>query len=127
MPSSEELRLLAKVARMYYTDGLRQPEIATRLDLSQARVSRLLKRAEAEGIVRITVTAPTGVFPEAEEALQEAYGLKMAIVVVRAGRCGREQAERGTRGGRRVLPGGHPPVQRHHGDLLMELIAARHR
>ena len=81
MPSSEELRLLAKVARLYYTDGLRQPEIASRLDLSQARVSRLLKRAEAEGIVRITVTAPSGVFPELEEDLQQAYGLKVGIVV----------------------------------------------
>lgn len=81
MPSRDELRLLARVARLYYTDGLRQPQIAARLDLSQARVSRLLKRAEAEGIVRITVTAPTGVFPEVEEELQQAYGLKVAFVV----------------------------------------------
>lgn len=81
MPTSEELRLLVRVARMYYTDGLRQPDIASRLDLSQARVSRLLKRAEAEGIVRITVTAPAGVFPDIEEELQDAYGLKLAIVV----------------------------------------------
>ena len=81
MPSRDELRLLARVARLYYTDGLRQPEIASRLDLSQARVSRLLKRAEAEGIVRITVTSPPGVFPELEEELQQAYGLKVAFVV----------------------------------------------
>lgn len=81
MPSRDELRLLARVARLYYTDGLRQPQIAARLDLSQARVSRLLKRAEAEGIVRITVTAPAGVFPEVEEELQQAYGLKVAFVV----------------------------------------------
>ena len=81
MPSREEFRLLARVARLYYTDGLRQPEIASRLDLSQARVSRLLKRAEAEGIVRITVTAPSGVFPEVEDELQQAYGLKVAFVV----------------------------------------------
>lgn len=81
MPSSDELRLLARVARLYYTDRLRQPEIAARLDLSQARVSRLLKRAEAEGIVRITVTAPAGVFSELEEELQQAFGLKVAFVV----------------------------------------------
>lgn len=81
MPTSDELRLLARVARLYYTDGLRQPEIAARLDLSQARVSRLLKRAEAAGIVRITVTAPAGIFPELEEGLQQAFGLKVAFVV----------------------------------------------
>ena len=81
MPSRDELRLLARGARLYYTDGLRQPESASQLDLSQARVSRLLKRAEAEGIVRITVAAPPGVFPELEEELQRAYSLKVAFVV----------------------------------------------
>jgi len=91
MPSSDELRLLARVARLYYTDGLRQPEIAARLDLSQARVSRLLKRAEAEGIVRITVTAPAGVFPEVEEGLQQAYGLKVAFVVDAPGGADNEE------------------------------------
>lgn len=72
---------MARIARMYYSDRVRQPEIAARLDLSQARVSRLLKRAEAEGIVRITVAAPAGVFTDLEEALQQEYGLKLAIVV----------------------------------------------
>ena len=72
---------MARVARMYYTEQLRQPDIAARLDISQARVSRLLKRAEVEQIVRITVAAPSGVFPEIEEALQQEYGLRLAIVV----------------------------------------------
>jgi DNA-binding transcriptional regulator LsrR (DeoR family) len=44
-------------------------------------VSRLLKRAQDEGIVRITVGVPHGVFPELEEELQALYGLKRAIVV----------------------------------------------
>ena len=56
----EELRLITKVATLYYRHGLRQAEIAERLDLSQASVSRLLKRGESEGIVRITVAAPKG-------------------------------------------------------------------
>ena len=43
------LRLMTKVARLYYEQGLRQAEIADRLDLSQSRVSRLLKQAEKEG------------------------------------------------------------------------------
>lgn len=81
MTSSEELRLMTRIARMYHTEGIRQPEIAAALDLSQARVSRLLKRAGQEGIIRITVSAPPGVFPELEGALQQAYGLQLAIVV----------------------------------------------
>jgi DNA-binding transcriptional regulator LsrR (DeoR family) len=77
----EELRLITKVATLYYRHGLRQAEIAERLDLSQASVSRLLKRGESEGIVRITVAAPMGVYPQLEDALKERFGLKEAIVV----------------------------------------------
>jgi len=77
----EELRLLTKVARLYHMHSLNQREIAQRLDLSQATVSRLLKRAVSEGVVRITVSMPTGVFGELEEALCRRYGLREAIVV----------------------------------------------
>ncbi|MGW8949530.1 sugar-binding transcriptional regulator [Streptomyces sp. NPDC055709] len=81
MASPEELRIMTRVARMYYTEGVRQPQIADRLGLSQARVSRLLKRAEEQGIVRITVTAPQGTHPGLEGALQERYGIRLALVV----------------------------------------------
>jgi DNA-binding transcriptional regulator LsrR (DeoR family) len=81
MARIDELRLMAKVARMYYGLNMRQTEIMERLNVSQSTVSRLLKRAEAEGIVRITVTVPSGTHPELEEALQSVYGLKDAIVV----------------------------------------------
>jgi DNA-binding transcriptional regulator LsrR (DeoR family) len=81
MTRTDELRLLSKVARLYYEQGRRQSEIASQLDLSQATVSRLLKRAEEEQIVRITVSVPYGVYADLEEALQRTYGLKEAIVV----------------------------------------------
>jgi DNA-binding transcriptional regulator LsrR (DeoR family) len=75
------LRLMTKVARLYYEQGLRQAEIADRLDLSQSRVSRLLKQAEREGIVRITVAVPQGFHAELEDRLQVLYGLREAVVV----------------------------------------------
>ena len=81
MARRDELRLITKIARLYYERGIRQAEIAAQLDLSQATVSRLLKRAEEERIVRITVSVPHGAFTELEEELQAAYGLKEAIVV----------------------------------------------
>lgn len=81
MASAEELRIMTRVAHMYYTEHIRQPQIATRLGLSQARVSRLLKKAETEGIVRITVSSPPGTHPDLEDALQQRYGLKLALVV----------------------------------------------
>jgi DNA-binding transcriptional regulator LsrR (DeoR family) len=75
------LRLMTKVAQLYHEQGLRQAEIAERLDLSQSRVSRLLKQAEAEGIIRITVAVPQGFHPELEDRLRVLYGLREAVVV----------------------------------------------
>ena len=80
MTSVERLRLMTKVARLYYEQGLRQPEIAKQLSISQAMVSRLLSGAQSEGIVRTTVTPPAGVYPEIEEELERMYGLKDAVV-----------------------------------------------
>lgn len=78
---NDELRLITKVARLYYEQGTRQVDIAAQLDLSQTTVSRLLKRAQDENIVRITVSVPLGIYTQLEEQLQAAYGLKQVIVV----------------------------------------------
>jgi DNA-binding transcriptional regulator LsrR (DeoR family) len=79
--SKDHLRLLARVARMYHEQGIRQPEIATALNLSQPRVSRLLKEAVTRGLVRTVVTLPDGVHTELEEELERRYGLRDAVVV----------------------------------------------
>jgi DNA-binding transcriptional regulator LsrR (DeoR family) len=81
MARVHELRLMARVARLYHERGLSQSAIARQLELSQPTVSRLLKRAEAERIVRVVVTHPSGTHPELEEGLQERYGLREAVVV----------------------------------------------
>lgn len=78
--STEEIRLITRVAYLYYQQGQKQSQIAQQLDISQATISRLLKRAEEAGIVRITVTTPIGVYTELESALCSRYGLKAAIV-----------------------------------------------
>ena len=76
----DRLALVTKVARLYHERGLRQPEIAQRLSMSQARVSRLLKEAVTLGIVRTVVIPPAHVFTDLEEALCDRYGLKDAVV-----------------------------------------------
>lgn len=81
MARSDELRLMTRVARLYYDGGTKQPQIAARLRLSQPKVSRLLKQALEEGIVRISVRAPTGTHPELEEGLESRYGLQEVEVV----------------------------------------------
>ena len=79
--SVEETRLMTKVAYLYYHQRHKQSVIAEQLDLSQATVSRLLKRAEDAGIVRISVNTPAGVYTQLENELCTRYGLKAAIVV----------------------------------------------
>jgi DNA-binding transcriptional regulator LsrR (DeoR family) len=80
MSRIHELRLIARVAQLYYGDGLKQAEIARLLHISQAGISRLLGKAEEEGIVRITINPPGGTFPQLEGSLRERYGLAEAIV-----------------------------------------------
>jgi DNA-binding transcriptional regulator LsrR (DeoR family) len=81
MPRIDELRLIARVARMYYEWEKSQAEIARQLGLSQATVSRLLSRSKEEGIIRISVNLPNGVYTELEETLVKKFGLQDAIVV----------------------------------------------
>lgn len=76
-----ELRLISRVAQMYHIEHKRQAEIAQHLRLSQATVSRMLKRAEAEDIVRTSVIPPAGTYADLEQALRESYNLPEAVVV----------------------------------------------
>ncbi len=80
-PMDAQLRQLTKVAVMYHERGIRQAEIAENLGLSQAKVSRLLKRAENLGIVRTIVTIAPGLHTELEERVESRFGLSEAVVV----------------------------------------------
>jgi DNA-binding transcriptional regulator LsrR (DeoR family) len=72
---------MARVAQRYYAEGQRQSAIAEDLSVSQATVSRMLKRARDEGIVRITLMSPRGTYPDLEIALRNEFSLSEAIVV----------------------------------------------
>ncbi len=83
MPSpdfSDRLPLIVKVSRLYHEQGLRQPEIAGRLNMSQSRVSRLLRDGVTAGIVRTIVVEPEGLFSDLEDRLRTLYGLRDAVV-----------------------------------------------
>ena len=81
MARIDELRLITRIARMYYEWDMRQSEIAKQLDLSQATVSRLINRSKEEGIIRILINLPAGVYTEMEETLVKKYNLRDAIIV----------------------------------------------
>ena len=80
-----QVRLMTKVAHMYHEQGIRQTEIADALHVSQAKVSRLLKRAGEVGIVKTIVVVSPGVHTELEARLELEFGLLEAVVVDVAG------------------------------------------
>ena len=77
----EQLRQMTKAARLHLIHGARQTEIAEKMGISQAGVSRLLRMAEEQGIIRSIVVPPEGLYPDLEEGLVQAYGLDAAYVV----------------------------------------------
>ena len=81
MARLDEMRLVVRVARMYYEWDMKQSAIARQLGLSQPTVSRLLQQAQSEGIIRISVNVPQGVYTDLEEQLVRQYRLRDAIVV----------------------------------------------
>lgn len=81
MDDVDRHRLMAKVARLYYSSGLRQVEIAERLRISQTRVSRLLQQAQDHGLVRTVVVPLLGLNAELEEEVERRYQVPEVYVV----------------------------------------------
>ncbi len=81
MARVDELRLLAKVARMYYVQDLDQKSITNRLQVHQSTVSRMLKRARALNVVRFSVVNPPGTYSELEDQLAARFSLMDVVVV----------------------------------------------
>ena len=78
---AEQLRMMSLAARLYYVQQVRQRDIADRLGISQARVSRLLRQAQDNGIVRTILTHPEGLHPDLEEQIESAYGVNEVYAV----------------------------------------------
>jgi DNA-binding transcriptional regulator LsrR (DeoR family) len=79
-----ELRQLVQCLQLYYRDGRSQKDIAAALGVSAATVSRLLKRAFDDGLVRVELDLPRA--PELETRLIGQFGLRDAVVIASGGR-----------------------------------------
>jgi DNA-binding transcriptional regulator LsrR (DeoR family) len=70
-----DFQQLVRASRLYYELGETQNAIAEVLGVTRPQVSRLLKRARAEGIVEIRIVDSTAVDSPAADTLRSAFGL----------------------------------------------------
>lgn len=77
-----DLRLIVRCVKMHYEENLKQNEIAERLGISKATVSRIIQYAKDIGIVEYKINTP---YPEEilwlEKELEKKFRLMEAIVV----------------------------------------------
>lgn len=81
MSRRDDLRQIAKIADLYYHRKQRQAVISEHLGIHQSTISRLLKRAEKEGIVQIRLNYPAGFYADLEQGLEQRFSLAQAVVV----------------------------------------------
>ena len=72
---------LTAAARLCYIDSIPQQQVAKMLNVSQAKVSRLLNLARQRGIVKISVNEYEPRCEDLEQQLKQSFDLKEAIVV----------------------------------------------
>jgi DNA-binding transcriptional regulator LsrR (DeoR family) len=77
-PFSDEQLILA--ARLYYVDGMPQAEIGKFVNVSQAKVSRMLAMARERGLVRITVPEYDPRNAALEGELRRTLGVESVVV-----------------------------------------------
>ena len=73
---SSDRDLLVQASRLYYELGETQNAVADRLGVTRPQVSRLLKRARAEGIVEIRIVDRTTADSPAAGELRQRFGLQ---------------------------------------------------
>src|SRR5579863_4867245 len=76
-----DIDFLVDLATRFYVLGQTQARIARDLDVDPATVSRHLKKARDEGIVRIEIRRPRNLHVDLGRELAEHYGIKRAVVV----------------------------------------------
>lgn len=79
MLKNDRDKILLKIARKFYEEGLTKTEIANEFKISVTHVNRVLQEANEKGIVKISINALR--FEDLEIALSEKYSLYEARVI----------------------------------------------
>lgn len=89
MENSDDIRLIVKIAQLYYEQDMTQAQIARELGIYRTTISRLLKRGRDQGIVTIAINYDYNENLWLEQQLKQAFGLKEAVVIA----CDSEQED----------------------------------
>jgi DNA-binding transcriptional regulator LsrR (DeoR family) len=81
MNSREIINKMVSIAQLYYLHNLPRSEIAQRLGMSRQMVSKLLDRAQEEGLVEIKIVDPFNLNNQLSKRLCDLTGLEEVIVV----------------------------------------------
>ena len=79
--TEKPIPLLVEVARLYYEQNYSQQQIAERLGLSRPGVSRLLKQAREQDIIKIEIHDPMHNRVKLEAGLRDEFHLEKVMVV----------------------------------------------
>ncbi len=81
MLSAADNSLEARVAWLYFMEGMTQADIAGKLGMTRLRVNRMLVEARTSGLVSIALNSRFATCVELEQILIREFGLKDAVIV----------------------------------------------
>ncbi|KMN76611.1 DNA-binding protein [Chromobacterium sp. LK11] len=73
---------LTELATLYYVDNHTQEALAKRFGISRATVSRMLRKAQEEGVVEIRVRQHPAYANGLEQELRQRFGIQRAIIAI---------------------------------------------
>lgn len=78
---TKDEQLLAWMAEEFYCNGVSQVELSAKMRLSKATISRMLKKAVRENIIKFKICVPKIMDVSLEREFEDAFGIQRAIVV----------------------------------------------
>ena len=93
MPIRPADQIVHKAAWLYYTHGLRQDEVARRLDISRASVALYLRKARESGIVTIATSTALFASDVLARRIEDQFGLESVWIAPESGASFEPSAE----------------------------------
>jgi len=81
MAITDNKKIMIKVCKYYFVDGLSQKEISARLSISRPQISRILSYAKSENIVSIKINDPYEKESELERTIADKFNLSDVVVI----------------------------------------------